>query len=173
MEGSIWHHLSFPLDIVSMKKQKNFVQKLMFRVTWFYEQIFFPSNWMDPFGLHHYMCISDDHLGTPGMGWLIDELNAQQLTYLQVCHESWCLGLSTWCLGYNIYYGAITFPISWGMVCKIPILFIHLNVKYRNAFGFKHAWKKSQTSCQSWFISSSFQNDKFGFDLLWCIHTWC
>jgi hypothetical protein len=24
--------------------------------------------------------------------------------------------------------------------------------------------KKSQTSCQSWFISSSFQNDKFGFD---------
>jgi hypothetical protein len=44
-------------------------------------------------------------------------------------------------LGYNIYYGAITFSISRSIVCKIPILFIHLNVKDHNAFGFKHAWR--------------------------------
>jgi hypothetical protein len=39
---------------------------------------------------------------------------------------------------YNIYYGAITFSISWGIVSKIPITFIHLKFKDHNAFGFKH-----------------------------------
>jgi hypothetical protein len=74
-----------------------------------------------------------------GMGWLIDELNECTTTYLQGCHESRCLGLLTRCLGYNIYYGAITFSISRSIVCKFPILFIHLNVKDHNACGFKHA----------------------------------
>ncbi len=63
----------FPLDIVSTKKKKkNFIPKSMLGVTWFYEQIFFPSNRMDPFGLHHYMCISDDYTGHGLAYWWIE-----------------------------------------------------------------------------------------------------
>lgn len=79
-------------------------------------------------------------------------------TYLQVCHESWCLGLLPWCLGYNIYYGAITFSISWSIVCKISILFIDLNVKDHNAFGFNHMHEEIPNFVSKLvLISSSFQ----------------